>query len=43
MDGGAADEVTLREICRAFQEVVLRPRHAVANEKCELRTRVVVQ
>lgn len=40
MDGGAADEVTLRENCRAFQEVVLRPRHAVANEKCELRTRV---
>jgi L-lactate dehydrogenase (cytochrome) len=43
MDGGAADEVTLRENCRAFQEVVLRPRHAVANEKCELRTRVVGQ
>src|ERR1700689_488797 len=41
MDGGAADEVTLRENCRAFQEVVLRPRHAVANEKCNLRTRVV--
>jgi L-lactate dehydrogenase (cytochrome) len=43
MDGGAADEVTLRENCRAFQEVVLRPRQAVANEKCELRTSVVEQ
>jgi L-lactate dehydrogenase (cytochrome) len=43
MDGGAADEVTLRENCRAFQEVVLRPRQAVANEKCDLRTRVVGQ
>jgi isopentenyl diphosphate isomerase/L-lactate dehydrogenase-like FMN-dependent dehydrogenase len=29
--------------CRAFQEVVLRPRHALANEKCNLRTRVVGQ
>ncbi len=41
MDGGAGDEVTLRENCRAFQEVVLRPRHAVALEKCDLRTRVL--
>ncbi len=43
LDGGAADEVTLRENCRAFQEVVLRPRQAVANEKCDLRTRVLGQ
>jgi isopentenyl diphosphate isomerase/L-lactate dehydrogenase-like FMN-dependent dehydrogenase len=41
LDGGAADEVTLRENCRAFQEVVLRPRHAIAHEKCDLRTRVL--
>src|SRR5271156_6758053 len=41
MDGGAADEVTLRENCQAFQQVVLRPQHAVANEKCDLRTRVL--
>ncbi len=41
MDGGAGDEVTLRENCRAFQEVVLRPRHAVALEKCDLRTHVL--
>lgn len=41
MDGGAGDEVTLRENCRSFQEVILRPRHAVALEKCDLRTRVL--
>src|SRR5271168_3208763 len=41
MDGGAGDEVTLRENCHAFQEVILRPRHAVALEKCDLRTRVL--
>src|SRR5579863_7804991 len=41
MDGGAGDEVTLRENCRAFEEVVLRPRHAVAFEKCDTRTRVL--
>jgi isopentenyl diphosphate isomerase/L-lactate dehydrogenase-like FMN-dependent dehydrogenase len=41
MDGGAGDEVTLRENCSAFQEVVLRPRHAVALENCDLRTRVL--
>jgi hypothetical protein len=41
MDGGAADEVTLRDHCRALQKVVLRPRHAVANQECDLRTRVV--
>jgi len=41
MDGGAGDEVTLRENCHAFQEVILRPRHAVALEKCDLRARVL--
>jgi isopentenyl diphosphate isomerase/L-lactate dehydrogenase-like FMN-dependent dehydrogenase len=41
VDGGAGDEVTLRENCRAFQEVVLRPRHAVALEKCDLCTCVL--
>jgi isopentenyl diphosphate isomerase/L-lactate dehydrogenase-like FMN-dependent dehydrogenase len=43
LDGGAGDEVTLRENCRAFEEVILRPRHAVALEKCDLRTRVLGQ
>src|SRR5277367_5876509 len=41
VDGGAGDEVTLRENCHAFREVILRPRHAVALEKCDLRTRVL--
>src|ERR1700678_4162902 len=41
VDGGAGDEVTLRENCRVFEEVVLRPRHAVAIKKCDLRTRVL--
>ena len=41
VDGGAGDEVTLRENCRAFQEVILRPRHAVAPAKCDLRARVL--
>jgi isopentenyl diphosphate isomerase/L-lactate dehydrogenase-like FMN-dependent dehydrogenase len=43
VDGGAADEVTLRENRYAFQEVVLRPRHAIAHEKCDLRTCVLGQ
>jgi isopentenyl diphosphate isomerase/L-lactate dehydrogenase-like FMN-dependent dehydrogenase len=41
VDGGAGDEVTLRENCRAFEEVVLRPRHAVAIKKCDLRMPVL--
>lgn len=41
LDGGAADEVTLRENCQAFQEVIFRPRQAVAHEKCDLRTNVL--
>src|ERR1700674_2107199 len=41
LDGGAEGEVTLRENCRAFEEVTFRPRHAVAIPNCDLRTRVV--
>jgi isopentenyl diphosphate isomerase/L-lactate dehydrogenase-like FMN-dependent dehydrogenase len=41
LDGGAEGEVTLRENCRAFQDVTFRPRHAVALAKCELGTRVL--
>jgi L-lactate dehydrogenase (cytochrome) len=40
IDGGAEGEVTLRENCRAFEEVLFRPRCAVATRACELRTRV---
>ncbi len=41
LDGGAEGEVTLRENCRAFQDVTFRPRHAVALESCDLSTRVL--
>jgi len=41
VDGGADDEVTLRENCRVFQDVVLRPRQAVTASGADLRTRVL--
>jgi len=41
LDGGAEGEVTLRENCRAFQDVTFRPRHAVALASCALGTRVL--
>ena len=41
LDGGAEGEVTLRENCRVFEDVTLRPRHAVAVPQCDLRTRVL--
>jgi isopentenyl diphosphate isomerase/L-lactate dehydrogenase-like FMN-dependent dehydrogenase len=41
LDGGAEGEVTLRENCRAFEDLTFRPRHAVALPNCELNTRVL--
>jgi L-lactate dehydrogenase (cytochrome) len=41
MDGGAEGEVTLRENCRAFDDVTFRPRQAVAVGECDLRARVL--
>jgi L-lactate dehydrogenase (cytochrome) len=41
LDGGAEGEVTLRENCRAFEDVTFRPRHAVALAECDLRTRAL--
>jgi isopentenyl diphosphate isomerase/L-lactate dehydrogenase-like FMN-dependent dehydrogenase len=41
LDGGAEGEVTLRENCRAFEDVTFRPRHAVALANCDLGTRVL--
>jgi isopentenyl diphosphate isomerase/L-lactate dehydrogenase-like FMN-dependent dehydrogenase len=41
LDGGADDEITLRENCRVFQDVTFRPRHAVALPSYDLRTRVL--
>ena len=41
IDGGADGEVTLRENCRAFEDVVFRPRCAVTTPAVDLRTRVL--
>lgn len=41
LDGGADGEYTLRENCRAFEDVSFRPRHAVSVPSCDLRTRVL--
>jgi isopentenyl diphosphate isomerase/L-lactate dehydrogenase-like FMN-dependent dehydrogenase len=41
LDGGAEAELTLAENCRAFRDVVFRPRGAVAVGDCELKTRVL--
>src|SRR6476469_333904 len=41
LDGGAEGEVTLRENCRAFEELTFRPRNAVAVTGCDIRARVL--
>jgi len=41
LDGGAEGEVTLRESCRVYEDLTFRPRHAVAFDHCDLRTRVL--
>jgi isopentenyl diphosphate isomerase/L-lactate dehydrogenase-like FMN-dependent dehydrogenase len=41
IDGGAEDEVTLRENCRVFSDVSFRPRQCVAVPACNLRTDVL--
>lgn len=41
IDGGADGEATLRENCRVFDDVVLRPRSAVVTNGADLRTRVL--
>ena len=41
LDGGAEGEITLRESCRAYDDITFRPRHAVAFAKCNLGTRVL--
>jgi isopentenyl diphosphate isomerase/L-lactate dehydrogenase-like FMN-dependent dehydrogenase len=41
LDGGAEDEITLRENCRVFEEVTFRPRYAVVMNECDLRTQVI--
>jgi L-lactate dehydrogenase (cytochrome) len=41
LDGGAEDEITLRENRRAFEDVTFRPRHAVAFAETDVRTKVL--
>jgi L-lactate dehydrogenase (cytochrome) len=41
IDGGADGEVTLRANVHAFEEVLFRPRNAVAVKQCDLRTTVL--
>ena len=41
IDGGAEGEITLRENCRAFEEVTFRPRQAIAVSGCETQTTVL--
>ena len=41
IDGGAEDEITLRENSRAFGDIAFRPRQCVAVPSCELRTTVL--
>jgi L-lactate dehydrogenase (cytochrome) len=43
LDGGAENEVTLRENRNAFQDVIFRPRSAVAIGTCNLTTVVLGQ
>jgi len=41
VDGGADGEVTLRENCRVFDDVIFRPRQAVNIGTCDLQARVL--
>jgi isopentenyl diphosphate isomerase/L-lactate dehydrogenase-like FMN-dependent dehydrogenase len=41
LDGGADAEITLRENCRAFEEISFRPRQAIKIPNLDLRTRVL--
>lgn len=41
IDGGADREWTLRENMRAFEDVLFRPRSAVATASCDLKTTVL--
>jgi L-lactate dehydrogenase (cytochrome) len=41
LDGAAEGEVTLRENCRVFDDVLFRPRQGIAVPQCDLRTSVL--
>ena len=40
-DGGADDEITLRDNCRVFDSILLRPRNGVVVPRADLRTTVL--
>jgi isopentenyl diphosphate isomerase/L-lactate dehydrogenase-like FMN-dependent dehydrogenase len=40
-DGGAEDEITLRDNCRAFESILFRPRNAAVVPRADLRTTVL--
>src|SRR5438445_13389858 len=41
LDGGADGEITMRENCRAFEEILFRPGQSIAMDICNLRTTVL--
>jgi L-lactate dehydrogenase (cytochrome) len=41
LDGGADGELTLRENCRAFEDILFRPRCAVSSADCALKTQIL--
>jgi isopentenyl diphosphate isomerase/L-lactate dehydrogenase-like FMN-dependent dehydrogenase len=41
LDGGAENEITLRDNTRAFEEILFRPRTAVALKTCDTRVRIL--
>jgi L-lactate dehydrogenase (cytochrome) len=41
IDGGADAELTMRENCRVYDDVILRPRNAVAIPQCDLHVTVL--
>ena len=41
LDGGADGELTLRENCRAFEDILFRPRCAVSSADCGLKTQIL--
>lgn len=41
VDGGAEEEITLRENCRSFEDITFRPQNAVSVGRCDLRTQVL--
>lgn len=43
LDGGAEEEKTLRENCRAFEDLLFRPRGGIAFRGCDLKTMVLGQ